>query len=189
MTLIAEDGTGLEGAESYLSVAEFEAYCVKRGYSLGAATSDEKEQKLRLATEFVDTNWRFKGSRSTATQALEFPRTGLIDWSGHSVVGIPARLKNATAELAFRALSEALYQDLDRGGMIKTETVGPISTTYMDGAPAQKQFTAAANALKPYIRSEKDTGPPQFGGATTGYFQLGDQDNPEAGAGSSDPTS
>ncbi len=154
MSLIVEDGTGLGTAESYLSVADADAYHGVRGNDAWAdLTVPQREQALRQSTAYIDTVQRYKGIQLTAGQALEFPRSGLIDWSGREVIGVPKRVKDACAELALRASSQALFTDLDRGGKIKSEAVGPISTTYADDAPAGRTYTAAMQLLQPYARA------------------------------------
>jgi hypothetical protein len=179
MALVVEDGTGKADAESYISVAEYKAYADGRGYSYSGLTDPQIEQKLRQGAQYVDTICRFKGVRLVSTQALEFPRSGLIDWSGYEVTGVPKRVKDAQAELTYKAQTESLYTDADRGGQIKSETVGPISVTYMDGAPATKLFTAAMNLLKPYFRSKLDPGAPFNGQSERDpYFTTTLHDDP-----------
>lgn len=183
MPLTVENGTGLSDADSYITVAAFKAYADDRGYSYAGYTDTQIEQKLRLGTQYVDTIQRYKAQRLVASQSLEFPRLELYDWSGILVEGVPLRVKNATAELAFRALSGELYADLDRGGQVQSESVGPISVTYKDGAPVGKFFTFAMNLLEPYRKEKRDLmGTPKFGGADTGYFTLDIHKNPAPGA-------
>jgi hypothetical protein len=74
---------------------------------------------------------------STSTQTTEWPRTGVVDFSGDTLRGIPKALKAACAELAFRSLNgTALQPDYDgtvvaNGAVVEslTEDVGPIRTT------------------------------------------------------------
>lgn len=179
MALIVEDGTGKADAESYLSVADLAAYATARGYALTGG-DPEKEAALRQATSYLDARWRYKAVKASAAQALEFPRTGLTDWSGLAVPGVPKRVKDATAELAIKVRAgTTLFDDAERGGAVKSETVGPISVTYADGAPADKRFAVAENLLQPFIKNPKDLqGGPSFGGATEGTFTVGMNDNP-----------
>jgi hypothetical protein len=179
MALVVEDGTGLPNADSYISVAEYKAYADGRGYDYSALTDAQLEQKLREGTQFIDTIQRFKGIQLVSTQALEWPRSGAYDWSGREVSGVPKRVKDAQAEATYKAQTESLYTDADRGGMIKSESVGPISVTYMDGAPATKLFTAVMNLLKPFFRSKLDPGGP-FNGQTDRepYFTNTMHDDP-----------
>lgn len=191
MALIVEDGTGQATAESYLSVVGFKAYCDARGYAYAGNSDAVIENKLRIATDYINSNWRFKGARLVAAQALEFPRSGLVDWSSITITGIPVRLTNATAEAAFKALSEDLFVDADRGGMITQETVGPLSVSYAAGAPAGKTYTAVERMLAQYIRDKKAIlGGPSYGGGDSGtivndpqdgYFSMDMQSNPGTG--------
>jgi hypothetical protein len=180
MALIVEDGTGLADADSYLSLAALKTGLDRRGYSYAGFSDTDLEVRLRAATNYVDARYRYKGDRMTADQALEFPRANLVDWSGYTIAGVPQRVKNAVVELAYAALSDTLMPNLDRGGRVVSESVGPISTTYAQDAPAGTVFMLAEGMLKPYIRDASVKGPPRFGGGTDGYFSLGMHDDQSA---------
>jgi len=156
MTLIVEDGTGRSDAEAYASVAAFKTSCDNLGRSYVGITDAVIEQKLRIGALFIDTSARYKGARLVSTQAREFPRSGLYDWSGIEVTGLPARVALANIELAFKALTDDLMPDLDRGGKIQSESVGPISVTYAADAPAGRAYTMAQNLLGQYVRTDGD---------------------------------
>jgi hypothetical protein len=182
MSLVVEDGTGKANAESYQSVAGLRAYADARGLTI-ADDDQVLEQKLREATEYVDTCQRYKAQRSSATQAREFPRTGLLDWSSMPVEGVPKRVVDATNYLAVVAHGESLWTDSDRGG-VRSESVGPISTTY-DGSPVNKVFTTAMKLLEQYVRDPSEP-LPVIGFATPAsgvIFSVGMDDYP----GSSSP--
>lgn len=180
MALIVEDGTGLSNSESYISLAAFQTYCDGRGYNYDAYDDEVIEQRLRMATAYIDTIFRYKGARSKSTQALEFPRSDLFDWSALLVTGIPNRVKHACAELAFTALTENLYQTLERGGRVTSESVGPVSVSYADDAPAGKVYQLASNLLQPYVHKKRDNylGPSHAALPEAGYFGFGMHDNP-----------
>lgn len=178
MALIAEDGTGKADAEAYQTVAEFRAHCAAFGLDLTGKTDTDCEVALRKAFSFIDTINRYKGVRLTAGQAGEFPRTGCTDWSGFELVGVPVRVKKASGWLAFTALSEELYTDLDRGGMVTSESVGPISTSYAADAPVGKTFRQAEQLLKPLVREAKPSDPvPYFSTSDGPAFEPGGMDN------------
>lgn len=179
MPLIVEDGTGLADADAYVSTAAFKTYCDDRGLSYAGKTDAEIDQRIRLATEYVDTINRYKGSRMKGTQSLQFPRLSLYDWGGDEVSGLPLKVKQACSELALRALTGELYEALDRGGMVASESVGEISVSYEQGAPRGRFFTAAMNMLQQYVRDEKSVRPsPRFGTSAEPYFGFGMMDNP-----------
>lgn len=178
MTLIVEDGTGMADAEAYLSVSDFKGYCDKRGMDYSAYTDDVIEQKLRIASGYIDTVKRYKGQRLLVEQSLEFPRASLTDWGGLPVTGVPGRVKQACAELAYKAFAENLYVDLERGGMVTSQSVGPLSVSYSDKAPAGKSFMVAMKLLEPYTRDSLVIGKPYFV-AMDSFFSTGTDDNPE----------
>lgn len=125
MTLIVEDGTGLNNAESYISVDFFKTYHKDRGTVFDLSTG-EIEAKLRLATEFIDLRWgrAFPGNPLNEDQALCIP-TDYFD------PPIPVALKRACAEIAKFSTEGDLFinQSNASAGIRKTrEEVGPIRT-------------------------------------------------------------
>lgn len=172
MPLVVEDGTGTSGADSYLSLDDFATYCTNYGHNTGSATNEAKEVALRKATAYID-GFRYRSLRLTESQALEFPRAGLVDWNGLAVTGVPLRVKNACAELAVRALTTTLDKDQDRGGMVKSKSVGPISVTYSDKAPAGTVFTAVEKLLQPYFYAADQMTGPGFTGSDP-IFSVGE---------------
>jgi hypothetical protein len=171
MPLVVEDGTGLANSESYISVADATTYHANRGNAAWAALASDtvREQKLRLATEYLSDKYRlrWKGTRVTATQALDFPRYG-VPREDYYVVGsappnsidgsfyypsdeVPAEVVRACAELALRAIDGPLYADVEQ--KVKREKVGPIETEYADGASATTTYTAVDGMLAPFLNS------------------------------------
>ena len=69
MALTVEDGTGLVGADSYVSVADCETYCDARGLTFSGAATADKEAALRRATASIDAMYRsrFPGQRRQST--------------------------------------------------------------------------------------------------------------------------
>lgn len=140
MALIVEDGNGMSDAEAYISVSEATAYFAARGNTAWAALSDtQREQALRLSTDYMGAVYgpRWCGERLTDTQALDWPR---------GEPGVPEAVKRANAELAVRASAGALLGD--QGAQVASETVGPISVTYADGARQGTRYAAVDASLK-----------------------------------------
>lgn len=180
MTLIVETGAADPDAESYVSVTVFRDYCAKRGIELpDAADDDDKiEAAARTATEYADTLRRYKAARVSGEQGLQFPRTGLEDWDGHPVVGVPRRLINGVCYLMSVILvdEEPLYEV--QGQTIAAEAIGPISTTYAPGSTAHREFTAFEKLVRAYWRCENDNmpAPGWSGDESDPTFTLGMQD-------------
>jgi hypothetical protein len=187
VTLIVENNTGLATADSYGTVAELRTYATNRGIEGPAdATDDECEIALRKGFDYVNTRWRYKATPISNDQAGEFPRLQLSDGMGRLFDTVPARVKSAQFEAAILSLGGVdLYQNLDRGGQVQSETVGPLSTTYFAGAPAAQLFEAIENFLKPFVKCDGEPYSPRpfFNDpATDPVFSVGMDDNPESGA-------
>lgn len=134
MPLVVEDGTGVPGADSYVSIAEADAYASANGLPAWAtATTTQKEVALRRATQYVDANYRFRGSRLNLNQPLEWPRgdvlAGLGLSSAYWFTWPPRGLKEAVIEAAAKSLSAPLFVDQE-SREVKSEKVGPIAVTY-----------------------------------------------------------
>ncbi len=142
-TIIVESGSIVTGADSYESLANAGAFHVKRGDATwAAATAANREAALRKATTYLDGKYRnrWKGCKvrpvpldGVTTQELEWPRYE-VEISGYLFPSdeIPQRIKDACCELALRALSAPLADDLTAG--IKREKVDVIETEYFQGA-------------------------------------------------------
>jgi hypothetical protein len=113
MAFVAEDGTGLSNATSYVTVDEFKDHHTDRGrFTTGDYTDTEIQNACVNATEYVDKRWgrRFRGYRSTRAQALEWPRLDAIDDDDYTLPERPKQLLKATSEYALVILK--LERDL-----------------------------------------------------------------------------
>jgi len=159
MALTVEDGTGVTGADAYISLADAEALYLDRNGEAWSGTDALKEAAIRRATSFVD-SLRFVGSPvGKRTQALQWPREDATDRNGFDIPEdeVPDEVETATGILAFAELTTPgiLSPEVDRSALVKSETVGPISVEYA-GNPATVGFqrvtiTAAMDILEPLI--------------------------------------
>lgn len=97
------------GTDSYCTLAEAEAYMGLLTFKDAWASAGDpaKEAALKQSAVLLDTlTW--KGIRTDQSQAMAWPREGVVDLDGYELApdAIPARLKHAQAELALRLLSE-----------------------------------------------------------------------------------
>lgn len=159
MTLIVENGTGLSTAESYISVADATTYFTKRGNETWADV-DDKEGALVRATDFMLNMYRlrWKGSRISQTQALDWPRLYVEKPIGEPLYGlpvyydsdeIPTEVKQACAELALRASTADLAADIEPDAFTSSVRVGSIAVTYKDDAPTSTIYRAIEAKLAP----------------------------------------
>ena len=153
MAIVIEDGTGLANAEAYISVADADAYFLARGNAAWAAlTTARKEEVLRDGSDYMAAVYgqRWKGSRVTETQALDWPRED-VSANGFDIDNnvVPGAVARANAELAVRASAGELLED--QGAQVKSEQVGPIAVTYMDGARQATRYAFVDSMLGAYL--------------------------------------
>ena len=165
MTIIAEDGSGLADAESYCDVTFADTYHSNRANTAWALlTTAIKEANLRKATDYMLGQYRMRwlGRRVTITQALDWPRVGVVieDLTGGAGVAsyglfqlsftiVPVEVKNACAELALRSSASALI--IDQTQKVIQETVGPVTVKYDSNAPQQIQYSQIDAMLRVYL--------------------------------------
>lgn len=151
MSLLVEDGTGRPDADSYIDLADASNYMEKMGHDAWAtATEADRQKALRRATQYIDARYRYKNRPLSADQSLEWPRTG-FPWP-------VKRVLDATCELAVRALVGELYADVLPDERIKSETIGPLTTTYMEpDNGGQVRFAVVDDLLEPLVATGKVT--------------------------------
>lgn len=163
MSLIVEDGTGLANAESYISITDADTYHDNRGNTAWAdLTTAQKERLLRIATDYMMAVYRLRwdGYRYVNTQALDWPRIYVPVRDICSVNAypeyvdfdiVPQQVKNACAELAYKANTETLLADQSQN--VVREKVGPIEVEYDKYSPQFKRYTQVDNSLSIYFSS------------------------------------
>jgi hypothetical protein len=133
MPLIAEDGTGLANANSYVTWDIIEVFAEERSWSDWATATDEaKEIAILDATIYLDTSYLWKGSIKLEAQALAWPRESVFDREGRELAGVPQRIKDACCELARMKLTAALVASRTEGE-VQSLTAGSVSITYARG--------------------------------------------------------
>ena len=118
--LVVEDGTGLIDADTYVSVAEADAYHLLYGNAAWVdIDAERKEVLLRRATRDLDIMFgsRYKGSVYITTQSLAWPR--LVSYANS---GISRYLKDAVSELALVEHTTDVLGPDDFSGNIKSTT-------------------------------------------------------------------
>jgi hypothetical protein len=131
MSLTIENGTGVDGADSYVTVAECEAYATAYyGASLTGSPA-AKEAALRRAYAYLmGLNWR----------ADTYPLFGGT---------IPQAVKNAQHELAraeFQSVGILSPSGSLRDAVVSSEKVGEIAVSY-----DTSRITASVDAAAPYV--------------------------------------
>ena len=101
MALIAT--LGAVDANSYVTSAEADAYFEDRMHSSAWDAVSDSDPLLISASRMLDWYVKWKGSKSTTTQSMQYPRTGVIRPDGTEIDDdvLPPEIKIAVFELAF----------------------------------------------------------------------------------------
>ena len=159
MAFVVEDGTGLETANAYVSVDDADSYFTDKGVSSWTGADAVKQAAITRASFALDGIYggRWVGYRSTQDQGLDWPRTQAWDKDGFPQTGVPTALEKATCEAALLELGSEgiLTPALSRGGLVASESVGPVAISYFGNAPAGVDY----QTVKYYVsRLIKGTG-------------------------------
>lgn len=136
ITIVATAGAA--DANSYVTVAEAEAYLAARFGGSPFVDADDEDQKIALvqATNEIDRN-RFHGRKNAITQALEFPRAyPYVEESAPT--SVPRKVKLATFEHALYLLVNKATGGANRRQKLQAEgvqafSVGDMSETFVAG--------------------------------------------------------
>lgn len=158
MALIIEDGSLVDGANSYCSVAYARSYAAARGKEF-PSTTNEAEVLLIQAADYLESyRARFKGSKVAKSQSLQWPRSGVTEVDGFDVAEdeIPDLLMRAQAQLAIDCQGQELQPNSDGRAVVSEEIAGVIKTDYasnVSGAP-RPVFAAAEAMLAPLLSTD-----------------------------------
>jgi hypothetical protein len=155
VTVTVEDGSGVDGANSYQSVADWKTYATQQGWDYSVYTNDQIGSALIRATRSADRWETWSGVRTYGSeQSMLWPRkAGSIQYGQYVADGellvitdaeglpieedeIPDLLVQAAAEIAWRELQSpgSMAPDYERGGAIKSLKAGSVEIVYADGA-------------------------------------------------------
>ncbi len=157
MSIVVEDGTGKSNANSYISLADANTYHSDRANtSWASAADDARNAALIKAAQWLDGTYRNRwvGMKTDDDQSMCWPRYEAYDEDGYYIDSdsVPTRISYAQAEAALAIIDGTeLSPALDRGGRVKREQVGPISTEYFDGAPARTVLSAVLDLIRSYV--------------------------------------
>lgn len=180
--LIVEDGTMPEGANTYVSLADVDAYLVPRGLwettpdDAGDSVIAKKEAAIIRAFDAMNTlNWAGDvpdWQRVTAWPRQNVPMPGVKPKPGEEPTFLPADMVPRAVVQAQMELASLIYGGLnplapvERGGKIVSmsesskegdvDVIGgdskSYSVTYAESAPVETYLPAVYGILGPYLR-------------------------------------
>lgn len=145
MAFIQEDGTGVAGANAFISVAFLKGYHSDRGNAVTAGTSTIEDAIVR-ATDYMFARWGFVGTKKTAAQGLHFPASKGRYKDGSSVPDYPIEPQQSCADYALVELNTPgklapapTYDDSGANVTLFREKVGPIEEETQFGGSGVKR--------------------------------------------------
>lgn len=135
MALTVEDGTGLAAADALVSLTYCDTYHSARGNSTWTGDDADKETAIRRASFFLSNSFSWQGYKISArSQALAWPRSGVVDSDGYSVASdeVPDEIEQACAEIALRELVTpgTMTPDYTPSDRVKSEKFGSVAFDY-----------------------------------------------------------
>lgn len=130
MALIVEDGTIVDNANSYASLDTIKAYALNRGITLG--TDSEIETQAFKAMDYIESKRnKFKGSKQTQNQPLQFPRIDVvIDDFELPINTIPNELTCVECQLIIEQKNGIDIMPTQDEAAVTSEKIGPMQTDY-----------------------------------------------------------
>ena len=158
LLLVQDDAGSVVGANAYIDQTDFEDYHDARGNDYGSPSGTDIENAIILATDYLDSRFRFVGQRVSLEQRTAWPRMDAIDFDDFVRIGIPTEVKEACADYAFIALTADLIPSptpdpLGQVVVEKSSTVGPISESVRYGQ------TGAMFVLPKYPKADQKLRP------------------------------
>ena len=159
MTLTIEDGTGIAAADSWLTLAEYDATLLALFDLTRSETDAATEAAIRRGSSYIGT-LDLEGVRTYGrAQGTCLPRTGLTDADDISIAAneIPQEFKLALFHMSRAELTSpgALSPTVDQstgggGGQVKRvrEKIGPLETETEYSVPTSSSSASAADASK-----------------------------------------
>lgn len=114
MALIIEDGTGVTGANAYISLVEFRQFAADRFVNVSAYDDDVTSGSIVTASvDFISVYYNFLGGALTTTQGMQLPTDEVL---------INSSVKSATYQATLLNLQGKLFvdsSDINVSGAIK----------------------------------------------------------------------
>ena len=165
MAFIVEDGTRKTDATAYMTVQQWKDHHTDRGIDSatdGTYLDTEIQAGIVQGSQYIDKRFgrRFRGWRSSKTQAMEWPRTDAFDDNDYLLDGMPQQLLKGTAEYSMLALQLGLTRNLAPAvapafgvldpatGTVTTDSSGQVTKTKEVIGPLEdtKEFKSAADS-------------------------------------------
>ena len=141
------------GTDTYLTLSDAQVYFTGRLYlgAWAAASDEDREKALRMACRAIDRE-DYKGTLSTVTQTLAWPRAGVVDKDGReiAITAVPQAIRDAQCEAALAFLVDDPNADDGTAG-VRSVTAGSVHVAYDGRAPVRRLPDAVLRLLKKFL--------------------------------------
>jgi hypothetical protein len=157
MSLIVEDGSVVDNANSYNTVSSAGTYMDNRTSSTWtSASTDEKEKALYEGGMYLNSlNW--KGSKTERDQSMEWPRANVYDNDEYLYPTnvVPQKVQDAQVEAAIESLAGSdLFPTVTPDSKIKRKKVDVLEKEFFGSASnGRTTFTVIDGLLKGFLQS------------------------------------
>jgi hypothetical protein len=175
ITIVVETGAIVAGANSFVSLCDFQAYHVARGNILAAYTDEQQKAALVKAGDYLN-GLVWKGVKTDRTNPMCWPRygtevggsiwnqliypasewVGVLDKDGFYIgtSEVPQEVINAQCEAAYlNLIGNDLQPSIGAGGQVKREKIDILEWEYFPGASPVSRYLAVETQLKGLLRS------------------------------------
>lgn len=136
MALTIEDGSGVDGANSFFSAASAGSYLNGRSATWTAASVPAQEEALFIAGQYLNSlNW--KGKKRDRDFTMAWPRVEVYDNEGYlwDYETVPQNVKYAQAEAAvFHMDGFDLFGNIKQGDKLKRKKIDVIEKEWFGSA-------------------------------------------------------
>lgn len=130
ITFIVEDGTGVDGATTYMDLAEAQDLADTFGLTWPVDT-DQQQVALNKGAAFLE-RYKYKGSKVSCTQGLKWPRADVyVECCEIPSDSVPDDIKQAQIYAAAYSASSELRATTS-GRVIASERVDVLEVSYFD---------------------------------------------------------
>lgn len=136
MALVVEDGTGIDGANTFVSLADCEAYSLARGLDISGDEDATSAMILTAMDYLAPLSW--KGEPVEPFQVLPWPRNYVyLGRNNFPNDQVPPDVVAAQCQLVMNQFNGVVLFPATETAMIIQDTVGPLTTKYSPkyGAP------------------------------------------------------
>lgn len=151
MSLVVEDGTGVDDSNGYGEVADAQAYYDDMGY-----TDTPTEAKVIRGARTLDAMYRhrLKGSKVDAGQSMIWPRVDVTDEDDNPVAEdvVPILYVQASFEMARIVPADQSFSSVN---FIKKVKAGSVEVEWADQFVSRQVMSLVEEMVSPYVSMQE----------------------------------